>query len=466
MTGSDLLHIGVFTATLALLARWCWFAVRQDLLIGLAFTTGVIARLGVGIGAYWISAIDWAPLRHLHTGDGFWQIAPDARYYFSASAKAADAWFAVDRGSASPTFVWLLSIGMRLAGISPPAVALFNTLVGAAACRLVLAALQPGRNRDARLPGRVLVGALACSPGLIVFSALGLKDQLTVFLVVLFCVGALWVLDGLTVRSNLEGRASTGVAMTLVAAALLGGVRAYVVVLSGVALGIGTLAAVYINPRLRAAAAARSGALLLLLWLAFILGAGPYYSPYGNMLREAVGWALPAPVAAFLTGTYLAPSSGTTALGDDPEEALDTARKGFVRSPGATSLQGAGTLPGLARRFTLMVLPVIPLRAAGLVEISGGRGLFGVADLDSVFNLGSMAVVLWLAVRLKGSGRHTAYVVYVATFVGILALPMAYVVTNFGTLFRLRLMPVAVVWLVLLAFSPMPAARNDAGWGR
>jgi hypothetical protein len=53
------------------------------------------------------------------------------------------------------------------------------------------------------------------------------------------------------------------------------------------------------------------------------------------------------------------------------------------------------------------------------------------------------------------------YVVFATGLTVALALPMAYVVTNFGTLFRLRLMVAAVLWCLPLALS-MPRATVRA----
>jgi hypothetical protein len=51
--------------------------------------------------------------------------------------------------------------------------------------------------------------------------------------------------------------------------------------------------------------------------------------------------------------------------------------------------------------------------------------------------------------------------VFVFVFAAVTLVTMAYVVTNFGTLFRLRLLVAAPLWL-LPAFLSSPAMSDDA----
>ena len=141
-----------------------------------------------------------------------------------------------------------------------------------------------------------------------------------------------------------------------------------------------------------------------------------------------------------------------------PAEAIETARAGFVRTPGATNLVSADApqrtvAARLLRGFAATLLPISALKAAGVVEFTGGRGLLVVTDIDAIVNLLLVAVTASLVPAWWRRPRHIAYVVYAIALAAAVWGPMAYVVTNFGTLFRLRVMVFVLVWLVLLGLA-------------
>jgi hypothetical protein len=55
-------------------------------------------------------------------------------------------------------------------------------------------------------------------------------------------------------------------------------------------------------------------------------------------------------------------------------------------------------------------------------------------------------------------GAALSYVVFCAVLAMTTILLMAYVVTNYGTLFRLRLFPLMVLWMIPLAVSSTGSA--------
>ena len=100
------------------------------------------------------------------------------------------------------------------------------------------------------------------------------------------------------------------------------------------------------------------------------------------------------------------------------------------------------------------------LQAAGLFDLSGGRGLLFIADLDTIYVDVTIVLTLILAFRsrLTREGWVLAYtVIALAVLTAIL---MGYVVTNFGTLFRLRTLITVPLWLL-----PIAAAENTLSRG-
>jgi hypothetical protein len=57
------------------------YVARQSRDLGAIFAAGLILRLTIGLLLFTISYLDLPLLRGLHSGDGFWDVAPDARTY-------------------------------------------------------------------------------------------------------------------------------------------------------------------------------------------------------------------------------------------------------------------------------------------------------------------------------------------------------------------------------------------------
>jgi len=89
----------------------------------------------------------------------------------------------------------------------------------------------------------------------------------------------------------------------------------------------------------------------------------------------------------------------------------------------------------------------------------GGRGLLFITDADTVFFDGTLAASLGV---LLAARRRVASWLPLVWFAGSLALvsalSMAYVVTNFGTMFRLRLIVAAPIWILPALLASRRAA--------
>lgn len=437
-----------------LFAAWR-YAHRSAALLGWIFAAGVILRLTAGLVLYLVSSQNIAALAHLHSGDGFWQLAPDARsYYLEAALAVAKGLDTIPPEFGSHGHVRLLAIWMQLFGVHPLAALMLN--IAAYAILMLFAA------RVARLglPGRSLAlpPALAFSfaPFFLIHATQPLKESVFAALVVTFGVAAT---RALLVDAR-EGRTAWGgapLALAAAAAALYGvaGIRWYFALIAWCGLAVCCVLFAFTQPRRRLPAYALLATVgLPLLWVAADRGSGPGYE--NPLAREVARWS---PDIAHWMDRDVAPTADSAPSGA-PVDALRTTRRGFETAGGGTNvtvaagstrwLLGADTVVmGLALQF----VPPSVLRWTGAVDFAGGRGLLPVADLDTVF---LYVILCLLFVRMKRHGSalrfHRAAVAYgVLLSVTTIAL-LAYVVTNYGTLVRLRMMalfPLLGVPLVL-----------------
>ena len=98
----------------------------------------------------------------------------------------------------------------------------------------------------------------------------------------------------------------------------------------------------------------------------------------------------------------------------------------------------------------------------GLFHIGGGQGLFWFTDIDTLlFDV----ILLWALIavgrRLSASWRNPL-VWLVALLLLLVTLPLAYTITNYGTLFRLRAMIYVGLVLMPLALVTLPRREDVA----
>jgi hypothetical protein len=150
------------------------------------------------------------------------------------------------------------------------------------------------------------------------------------------------------------------------------------------------------------------------------------------------------PTTQTLPMAPVAPAA-TAAPPPHPVIPQETAKSERVASPIARLLSGLGVL----------VLPRVVGERLGVFHIGGGRGLFWFADVDTLaFDIVLFYVVAAVALRWRAAWRNPlAWLAFTITL--LLAGPLAYSVTNFGTLFRLREM----VYIGLL-LTPLAAAAD------
>jgi SAM-dependent methyltransferase len=134
----------------------------------------------------------------------------------------------------------------------------------------------------------------------------------------------------------------------------------------------------------------------------------------------------------------------------------DVGVSGPAETPDAVVPAGGikGRVSALAVGLGLMFVPVSALKALSIVDFSGGRGLLVITDVDTLFMDATLVLLMAFLVRRRSAARgQLSYLCFATILAAAAGLLMAYIVTNFGTLFRLRLMAVAPLWLLPLALD-------------
>lgn len=432
---------------------------RASRTLGLIMACGLLLRAGIALTFFWIGARNLPILQSLRTPEGVWTFALDsARYLRDASTMVEEGYFAAPAGLAPEYVVWLTA-WMHLLGTSGITAPLLNLTLFAAVVWLIVKAAPPvGRDSD-DLPQLAMVGSLAFSPALLLHGSQALKDDLSTALIAVACVGALYLFGreyGGAGRSRMH---FIGLFMMLGSGYLLFGLRNYAAGLVGAA----TVVALVLPAAFRATTlrtiALWSGAVLLVVGGA---GIGIWMGIAGDAASAMLD-------TAWQQGVEL----GTKAL-----LVPDDLRHGFHQSGGNTNL-APGPVPepgspvviltwpertralvtGIAATFVPMTL----LQASGAVELGIGASLRLAIDLDTLFLDTSIVVSLVLLLRRRPAVRwHRQYVCFALALAVITCALMAYIVTNFGTLFRLRVMLAVPIWMLGLAISrgPLPEIRR------
>jgi hypothetical protein len=433
-----ILRLLALAGVLVLLLRGYRSIARMSTPAGRVVAVGLAGRAFLACGLFLVSYFDLPLLESLHSGDGFWDLAPDARLYYRIALPGVEHGFwTIPARAPSPAFIATLSAWMWLVGVSPASGALLNLACYVLTCFLLVRILA--RDRTAALVG---VAAFTFSPSLVFFGSQSLKDGFFAAVVACLCAGA-WRLLGSRSKAA-PARALTAASFVILAGLyLVAGIRTYYALFLWGALTVALAG--------WAIAAGRSGlsrklALTVLVaglgWFAVSLGAG---IPYDKLVTQIV--APPKSV------------SSRAPVRIDAVDALDRARLGFISSGGSTNVGGPRKVRGPMARLRalgsgclLVFVPVTVLDAFGLVRFSGGRGLIALADLDTAFVDLTLAAVLVVAWRRWRAGRLTLpYALFIVLVAVPTALALAYVVTNFGTLFRLRLMVSVPAWMLMLS---------------
>ena len=482
------------------LASYRWIRRRSEAL-GAVFAFGILARVGIGLALFWISYLDLPIARSLQTGGGFWHGAADARGYYELAAAAIDPGTPIDPLVPSPFFVRLLAVWMSIVGVSPASALFLNVCLYVVLVLAIVGCFSLANQWRLDLPCIVGVAAYSFSPVNVIHGTQPLKDALFCTLTAVACLGVLGLrglIYGVSPRATPRAFAA-GLGALAAATFGIAGIRWYdaLILLASLAMMLAIFAVRGRTTRLPSYLI-KSAATLMIVWLAFWAGAGPYSGVLGRYVEDG-----PAQFAGMIelarTG-FLMSGGGTNiviALRDDAAEGQahvarlarrqrDTA---YQREPPPKESRGRPAAPpsnleeirtvqnSAARAIPIylaeqvkvvaiglatIVVPISLLRAFSVMDITGGRGLLAVVDLDTMFQDAAIVLVLGMLWRRRGTiGDRLPLVVFGVIFSVTTAVLLGYVVTNFGTLWRLRLLVAAPLWVLVVALSPRVGRRES-----
>jgi hypothetical protein len=452
-------------------AWWLWRSLAADRAFATIVGIGAAVRAVVGIALFAISFFRLPIATSLQLGGGFWFYAPDAVGYFEFAERAASqGWSAIaSLGSGLPSVVYIqvLAAMMYFVGPTPSAALLLNLLSYLGTCAIVVAwSRRIGAER--RTTAFILI-AVSAFPSWILWSAQPLKDTFFLFLMVAYpFVASRWT-DAPIGRTSRD--AATVIGMLALLLYLATGIRWYVGLLmaGGTVLAWGVDAAR--RPAPRAAQLTPIAVFVLVAAIVIPVSAGSAMPGFGRLLFR--------PNSA--SDVLAAPLRAAEYLDDKRVDSLATVADTTIRRPAADALAGtSGREEGPARRRDIesgerslslferifpravaMFLPRFIGTAFGWIEIGGGRGLWTMAEADTVFLDAILVAVAYLLLRRRPfSAGWSPMLLYVGATTVVLALAVCYQTANFGTQFRLRSM-VAVGFLLLLLTSAPKAYHRE-----
>jgi len=455
---SAALHIATVCLSIAALAWACRFVGRGSRLAGLMFTAGLAIRAVGGGFLLAASYFGWPLMTSLQMGNGFWTLASDAQEYYRLAGLVAERW----QDTITPGYVGPLAMWMRAAGVNPASPVLFGLVMYALSAVTLAAAFGGKQARAAERAFDLGIAALAFSPMLVYAGVFGLKDVFFTTLVVVMAVAYLTLLVAapwmpVTRRTRVLAAAVGAVAVWFIA-----GMRAYFAILLWIAIAATYAGCLTAGIPSRRRAWMQAAVVLPALALVITFGAE------GNYARFVRAMIASLPEAVLERRAPLA-HGGIDEL-DRRREAIDDyggnsmlSRRSETDVPAGTADSAAPSrLEGLAVGLSAVVVPSSLLGRVAGVDLRIGSSARLIADADTLVFDVIAAMILWMVIvnRRDVSLPPLLFGVLLAVLV---ALPLAYVMTNYGTLIRLRLLVAAPIWLVTLALAPRFAARRAPG---
>jgi len=327
-------QIGHTTAALLFAGLVCAayrYVHRQSAAVGAIFAIAILGRIAMGSALFWTSYLELPIAESLQLGGGFWRPFIDATGNYQSAAIAATNYqlFSFEDPVASPLFVNILAIWMMAVGTSPAAGMFLNLCLYTLLVTLFVKFFAPVNDWRRDLPCLIGVGAYSFSPAVLAHSTQPMKEEFACVLVGICCLGAL-ALTQLLRQHRTNGHAkATFIAAGSFAIAVYGmaGTRWYIAFLiwSAMALVLTVFASrTRTTPLPRYLA--ESLAVLMVAWVAFGIGAGPYYRTYVPNVSVVVGGSIAGTLDSIADlPAYLAVK-------------VRLARAGFVTSGGGTNL--------------------------------------------------------------------------------------------------------------------------------
>ena len=327
-------QIGHTTAALLFAGLVCAayrYVQRQSAAVGAIFAIAILGRVALGSALFWISYLELPIAESLQLGGGFWRPFLDATGNYRSAAVAATNYqlFGFEDAVATPLFVNILAVWMMAVGISPAAGMFLNLCLYVLLVTLFVKFFAPVNDWRRDLPCLVGVGAYSFSPAVLAHSTQAMKEELACVLVGMCCFGAL-ALTKLLRQHRTNGHAKAAlIAVGGLATAVyaMAGIRWYIAFLIWSALAV--VLTVFAS-RIRTTPLPRylteSIAVLMVTWVAFGIGAGPYYRTYVPNVSNIVSGSVTGTLGVIAgLPAYLAVK-------------VRLARAGFLPSGGGTNL--------------------------------------------------------------------------------------------------------------------------------
>jgi len=424
-----------------------WIKVRAST-AGTIVALGILFRAVVGLTLFVISYADLPFARSMHSADGFWRLAPDAREYYRAATEVGS-WGFGPILEPSAGYVRTLAVWMNIVGNSPAAGLYLNLLIFALSAMLIVA-VWPSGNRLSELPLHASLASLTFSPVLVVHSSQPLKDDLAAGALVLGCVGSYVLFRVVRMGSALSEplAISLGIAAMMISIWVTLAVRPYYAFLFGGAYLLAAVISGFSSDRRTAVLVNGTASVLL---CTSVLASSTYSrAAISELFGSATSFSSVTTTAVEILRrhqTHFATTpGGTNAAADVMDRSL---------TPGAATHGRWNITSGLA----LMFVPTAIAQPLSIFQLSGGRSLLPFADADTVFFDATILVFIALSVRRRSSLLSNApYLCFVSSLDLMTTLLLAYIVTNLGALLRLRLMVAVPMWMAFGALLPAKAA--------
>ena len=452
---------GALAVALTILFAMRWIGSRSPAARTI-LACGVLLRALIGLLLFVIAYGDLPIAKSMHSADGFWFLAPDARTYYQAAVEAGD-WGFGPIFEASAGYVRTLAVWLHIVGTSPAAGLYLNILI-LVLTSVVIVAMWTSGKRAWNEPSLLLcLGGLCLSPGLIIHSSQPLKDEFCAALLVIGCAGAFIVFGRARSESRgRDGRLALGMSAMAASMYLTMGVRPYDAFIFGAAYMLAAVVS-FATAQRRIRALLVNGLAAALIWAAAATASWPYFRA----------------VVTELTGPKVSISSVVA----NAIEMLRFRQVGFVRTGGGTNaaadiaaaeasdptIRAAGRWK-ITKGLALIFVPVAVAQRLSLFELSSGRGLLWFADLDTCFLDAAIVLLVVFAVRHRSAvAANLPYFCFTIALAAITTLLLAYVVTNLGALLRLRLMAAVPIWMAFGVWasdaspSGVPAIEPCAG---
>ena len=306
----------------------------SDRWINIVIAAGFLGRAVIGQILFWVSYARLPIARGLQMGNGLWFFARDALEYFPTAYHLAQAGVGaiIEYPTSGPSvaYVKVLAILVFLLGTSTAVALLLNLFCYLGTTAVIVRWSE--REPRARPAAAIAICAISLSPASFLWSLQPLKDTFFQFVVIAF-IGACaaWQRRWTEWPVRMPGALLVSAAMTVTLLAI-SGVRWYFAFALLMASLVFLLLVASLSPGRKAVAFTATAVLVIVLSRVFLLGAGSY---------------VPIPIVRVMT-----PSTASGEVRKLPSQIIDridTARDGFDRVGGATSIHLGGTMSKFAR---------------------------------------------------------------------------------------------------------------------